>query len=172
MREKLSIFIRDAVEADMARVHLIFDEILLNTTATFEENSYTLESWRQKLESKRREGLPFFVVENRALVIGFGTYGPFRKASGYRVTVEHSLHVDEKYRGLGVGSILLKHLIEYAQSHGLWAMVAGIESENLTSIALHQKFGFKESGQLTNVAEKFSRPLSLTFMKLDLRKLE
>lgn len=115
---------------------------------------------------------PFFVVENRGLVIGFGTYGPFRKASGYRVTVEHSLHVDEKYRGLGVGSILLKHLIEYAQSHGLWAMVAGIESENLTSIALHQKFGFKESGQLTNVAEKFSRPLSLTFMKLDLRNLE
>lgn len=170
--EKVSISIRSAAKADMERVHLIFNEILLNTTATFEEHPYSLERWHQLFESKRIEGLPFFVAEIKGFVIGYATYGPFRKASGYRVTVEHSLHVDEKHRGLGAGSILLKYLIAHAKGKRLWAMVAGIDSENLTSLALHQKFGFKESGQLTNVAEKFSRSLSLTLMKLDLRHSE
>ena len=163
-----NVVIRNANLGDLARVHEIFNEILLNATATFEEHPYTLDSWHQVFESKRKDELPFFVAEQGSLVIGYGTYGPFRRASGYRVTVEHSLHVDKKYRGLGVGSLLLKYLIDSAKKKELWAMIAGIDSENRVSLSLHQKFGFRESGKLENVAEKFSKPLSLTLMKLDL----
>lgn len=169
MHDRSKVVIRNAIQGDMTRVHEIFNEILLNTTATFDEHPYTLENWHQVFESKRQDDLPFFVAEQDSLVIGYGTYGSFRKASGYRVTVEHSLHVDKNYRGLGVGSLLLKYLIDSAKKKGLWTMIAGIESENRVSLSLHEKFGFRESGKLENVAEKFSKPLSLTFMKLDLR---
>jgi phosphinothricin acetyltransferase len=47
-------------------------------------------------------------------------------------------------------------------------MVAGIESENTPSIALHLKLGFTDAGQNKQVGTKFGRWLDLTFMQLRL----
>lgn len=154
----------------MTRVHEIFNDILLKTTATFEEEIYSLESWQKIFHDKMKSQNPFIVASLHDEVIGYGTYGPFRKASGYRVTVEHSLHVDEKWRGQGVGSKILQGLIQHAKRQNLWAMVAAIDSENKNSIHLHEKFGFFCAGELPAIAEKFSRSLNLTIMQLDLRK--
>lgn len=65
-----NVVIRNANLGDLARVHEISNEILLNTTATFEEHPYTLDSWHQVFESKRKDELPFFVAEQGSLVIG------------------------------------------------------------------------------------------------------
>ncbi|WP_259648336.1 GNAT family N-acetyltransferase, partial [Pseudomonas syringae] len=47
-------------------------------------------------------------------------------------------------------------------------MVAAIESGNAASIALHDRLGFKITGQMPQVGTKFGRWLDLTFMQLDL----
>ena len=47
-------------------------------------------------------------------------------------------------------------------------LVGFIESENTTSIALHEKFGFVRVGQMPEVGVKFGRWLDLTLMQLTL----
>ena len=47
-------------------------------------------------------------------------------------------------------------------------MIAGIESENSASIALHKKLGLSDGGRLNQVGCKFSRWLDLTFLQLQL----
>lgn len=43
-------------------------------------------------------------------------------------------------------------------------MIAAVDADNLSSIKLHEKFRFKIVGNLENVAQKFSRDLSLVLM--------
>ena len=49
--------------------------------------------------------------------------------------------VDKKYAGQGIGSSLLKYAIEKFPKHTFYSC---IEKENIASIKLHEKFGFKE----------------------------
>jgi phosphinothricin acetyltransferase len=62
----------------------------------------------------------------------------------------------------------MRSLITHATAQGKHVMVAGIESENTPSIALHLKLGFTDAGQNKQVGTKFGRWLDLTFMQLRL----
>ena len=163
------IEIRDAKVEDLTFVHQIFNDILLNTTATFEEVPYTLEAWVEVFNQRQSVGFPFLVARAGDKVVGYGTYGAFRKASGYKITVEHSLHVDKNYRGQGIGKKILQELIIRAKIGGIENLVAAVDAENVTSVRLHQKFGFVIAGEMKNVARKFSRDLTLVLLQLNLK---
>ncbi|MNI94244.1 N-acyltransferase YncA [compost metagenome] len=57
-------------------------------------------------------------------------------------------------------------LIERARLCDKHVMVAAIESGNAASIRLHERVGFKTTGQMPQVGTKFGRWLDLTFMQL------
>lgn len=158
--------IRDAIRTDMESVHRIFNDILINSTATFEEEPYTLQSWQEIFDFKLANNIPFLAVESDGAVIGYATYGAFRKASGYKITVEHSLHLASPFRGQGIGKKLLSELIQRASALGVKNMVAAVDADNLSSVRLHEKLGFKVVGRMDNVARKFSRDLSLVLLQL------
>jgi phosphinothricin acetyltransferase len=66
----------------------------------------------------------------------------------------------------------MRELIERARAQGLHAMVGMIESENVASIALHERFGFEIVGRMPQVGQKFGRWLNLTIMQLTLDNRE
>jgi len=152
----------------MVSVHKIFNEILVNTTATFEEEPYSLQTWLEIFDLKQSNKTPFIAAEHNGAVVGYGTFGPFRKASGYKITAEHSLHVDEQYRGQGVGKAILTELIAKASVAGIENLMAAVDADNLSSIKLHEKLGFKVVGRIEKVARKFSRDLTLVLLQLHL----
>jgi L-amino acid N-acyltransferase YncA len=164
----LNFKIRDAVRTDVESIRRIFNEILTTSTATFEEVPSTTEAWLEIYDFKKLNNIPFLAVEFEGSVIGYGTYGAFRKASGYNITVEHSLHVEGTFRGRGIGKAILKELIQRASELEIRNMIAAIDADNEPSIRLHEKFGFKVVGKLENVARKFSRDLNLVLMQLSL----
>jgi len=101
-------------------------------------------------------------------VVGVATYGDFRDSvqrEGYRFTVEHTVHVDERTRGLGVGRALMEALVARAQAAGLHAMIGAVDGENHESIAFHERLGFAEVGRLPEVGRKFDRWLDLVLMQ-------
>jgi len=65
----------------------------------------------------------------------------------------------------GVGSVLLTRLIAEARRMNKHAIVGGIASDNVASIALHQRFGFVETGRMPQVGFKFGRWLDLVLMQ-------
>ncbi len=168
--EKVKLVIRPATENDLGQALEIYNDVVRTSTATFEENPRSLEEFILAYREKRASGIPWLIAEYESGVIGYGTFGPFRKASGYKVTVEHSLHIRSDFRGMGVGSSMLNELIIEARKNLFRSMIAALDSSNAPSIKLHEKFGFKKVGDIPHVAEKFSRSLNLVLMQLVLKK--
>jgi len=59
---------------------------------------------------------------------------------------EVSLYVSASARGHGVGEALLRELVRASEAAGLWTLQAGIFPENVASLRLHQKCGFRVLG--------------------------
>jgi len=104
-------------------------------------------------------------------LMGFASYGVFRAWPAYKYTVEHSVDMDTRFRGQGVGRRLLEELISAAQKRDVHVMVGGIEAVNEASIALHRKLGFIHAGTISQAGFKFGRWLDLAFYQLTLPTL-
>lgn len=160
--------VRDAVEADLPSLTAIHNTAVRTTTAIWDEEEVTEEDRLAWWRARTAVGHPVLVAEVDGAVCGYGTYGPWRPRSGFRLTVEDSVYVDAAAHRRGIGRALLTALVERARAQGLHRMVAMVESENLPSIALHQQEGFRIVGHLPEVGQKFGRWLGLTMLQLDL----
>ena len=75
------------------------------------------------------------------------------------------MHVRADRRRRGIGRALVLALLDAAARSGKHVMIAGIDAENVTSIALHESLGFKVVGHFHEVGFKFGRWLDLKFMQ-------
>lgn len=160
--------IRDAQEQDLPAVLSIYNAAILGTTAVWSDTPVDLANRRQWLRDREARGFPVIVAVVEGEIRGFASFGDFRPWAGYRLTVEHSVYVDEAWRRRGLAQLLLTALIARARQAGKHAMIAGIEGGNHASLALHTRLGFREAGRLSEVGAKFGRWLDLAFMELRL----
>jgi L-amino acid N-acyltransferase YncA len=158
--------IRQATEADLPALLVIYNDIIVNTTAVWHNDPHTLAMRQEWFAIKQEQGFPVFVAEEEEEIVGFSTIGPFRQWIGYRFTVENSVYVASGSRGKGVAKLLMPPLIDAARELKLHAIVAGIEAENEASIALHKKFGFTEVAHFKEVGYKFDKWMDLKFLEL------
>ena len=157
--------IRDAVEADFEQITAIYNEVLTNTTAIYNDRPATVGDriawWRARSEQQ----YPVLVVTDDENICGFASYGDFRAWPGYRYTVEGTVHVASGLRGKGVGCLLLNALIALARQAGKHTMIAGVDSENAASLRFLERFGFERAGHLREVGYKFDRFLDLILLQ-------
>jgi L-amino acid N-acyltransferase len=148
----------------------ILNDAIANSTALYDYRPRTTESMASWFEGKVRGSYPVIGVENDAgELLGFSSYGPFRAWPAYKYTVEHSVYVDAKFRGQGVGRKLLTAIVEAAEGQDYHVMVGGIDASNAVSIGLHESLGFTSCGIVRHAGFKFGRWLDLAFYQLILR---
>ncbi|WP_180170912.1 GNAT family N-acetyltransferase [Acinetobacter sp. YH12027] len=166
----MSFLIRPATPQDLAAILAIYNHEVLNGFATWNDQAYTLDSFQQKLLDFQKQNFPFVVIEDQdqQQIAGYADYGSFRHFAGYRHTVEHSVYIDPNYARQGFGQQLLEHLIQHAKSQSMHVMIAGIDHGNSASIALHKKLGFKQTGYMPEVGQKFGEWRDLVLMQLQL----
>jgi phosphinothricin acetyltransferase len=157
--------IRDAIEADIDEITAIYNEVLTHSTAIYNDTPATREDRSAWWRARRDQGYPVVVAMDCNRVVGFASFGDFRPWPGYRFTVEGTVHIHADTRGQGVGSELLKHIIERARALGKHTMIAGVDSENTASLRFLDRFGFERAGQLREVGFKFDRFLDLVFLQ-------
>jgi L-amino acid N-acyltransferase len=162
----MSTIIRTAGEADLPAILDIFNEVILNSTAIYQNKLMTPDEIAVWYQSKINGSWPLLVAERDGKAIGFSTFGTYRARECYQSTVELAVHVAKEFRGQGIGQSLLAELVQAARNQRFHVMMAGIDSANTGSIRLHQKFGFQVCGEIKQVAKKFDRWLDLTFMQL------
>ncbi len=75
----------------------------------------------------------------------------------YAGVVEHSLYVDPAARGHGVGRALLDAVISSTEAAGIWTIQSGIFPENVTSLALHERAGFRVVGVRERIGRHHGR---------------
>lgn len=160
---------RDATAADMSAVAALYAREVLEGTATFEETPPTVDAMRARLDGVTGHGLPWLVAEIDGGVVAWAYASPFRPRAAYRYAVESSIYVAEGFQGRGLGSALLRELIDRSRAKGLRQMIAAISNdESRASIDLHARLGFREVGTYRKVGWKFGRWLDVTLMQLAL----
>ncbi len=158
--------VRPATPADLPGILEIYNEAVLNTTATYDYEPRTLEHRTQWFEERRRDEFPVFVaVDDRARVVGWSALNPFHARFGYRFTAENSVYVAADQRGRGLGKLLLPPLIDGAKARGLHAIIAVIDADNEASIRLHSAFGFEKVGHFKQTGFKFGRWLDVVYLE-------
>ncbi len=157
--------IRDAVQADFEEITAIYNDVLTNSTAIYNDQPASVADriawWHARLE----RGYPVLVATDGQRICGFASFGDFRSWPGYRFTVEGTVHIASDLRRHGVGSLLLKALVVLARQAGKHCMIAGLDSENTTSLHFLERFGFERAGHLREVGYKFDRFLDLVLLQ-------
>lgn len=160
------ITVRAASEADLPAILDIYNEAVLNTTASYDYEPRTLEHRQQWFAERQSEGYAVFVaVDDRGRVVGWSALNPYHSRSGYRFTAENSVYVAADQRGRGIGRQLLGPLLEAARARGLRAVIAAIDADNESSIRLHASFGFEKVGHFPQIGFKFDRWLDVVYMQ-------
>jgi L-amino acid N-acyltransferase YncA len=163
--------IRPARAGDLPAVREIYNYYVANSTVTFDEDAMTLREWKHKFSGLQKLGLPFLVAESpTGQLLGYALVAPWRPKRAYRYTVEDSIYLGPAASGKGLGRALLAALIDASREAGLKEMLAVIADQGAdASIALHEKFGFKEIGRMGRVGFKFDRWLGTVLLQKTLK---
>jgi phosphinothricin acetyltransferase len=162
------IHLRLAAESDLVAINDIYNYYVPRSTCTYQEEPEPIESRRRWL-AQHVDPHPAIVALIEERVVGWGSLSPFHSRCAYRHTVENSVYIHPEHHRRGIGSMILEDLIARARRLGHHAIIAGIDSEQAASIALHRKFGFMQVGYLPEVGFKFDRWLDVVYMQLTLR---
>ncbi len=140
--------IRKMKPEDWALVARIYEEGITTGMATLETSVPTYEVWNANHLLHCR----FVAIKNNEL-LGWVALSPVSGRCVYGGVAEVSIYIGQKSRGMGVGQQLLKHLIEQSEKEGFWTLQSGIFPENLASIKLHEKMGFRHIGKRERIAK-------------------
>jgi phosphinothricin acetyltransferase len=106
-----------------------------------------------------------WVAEHHSCVIGYSCLSDFRAPEGYWPCAENTIYVRQDFNGCGIGSVLMRRILEQAQANDLTAVVAAIDSTNVESIRFHRRFAFMRCGYLARVAWKNGQWRDLVLMQ-------
>ena len=127
--------------SDWSAVSEIYAQGISTGYATFETELPSYETWdKNHIQSCR------FVAERDEKVAGWAALSPVSGRCVYGGVGEVSVYVGKEHWGLGIGKLLMKHLILESEKQDLWTLQAGIFPENKASIKLHEIVGFRKIG--------------------------
>lgn len=86
------------------------------------------------------------VARRDGRVVGWTALSRYSTRAVYSGVAWESVYVDTAAHGRGVGTALLAALIPVSEAAGVWTLLAGVQVENLASLALHERMGFRRIG--------------------------
>jgi phosphinothricin acetyltransferase len=120
---------------DVRRIYL---EGIETRNATFETTAPSWEAWDGSHLSDLR-----VVALLDGEVVGWAALSPVSERCVYSGVAEESVYVAASERGRGIGRLLLEELIRLSEQAGVWTIQTGIFPENIASIRLHERVGFR-----------------------------
>lgn len=145
----------NAEEKHIPAIRDIYAHHVLHGTGSFETDPPDTHEMLARLEKIRSLGLPWVVALQEDKVIGYCYLSRYRERYAYRYTLEDSIYIDPTAQRQGAGKALLRHIIDWAETHSYRQMIAIVgDSNNQGSLKLHQQVGFTEIGTLKNIGFK------------------
>lgn len=137
----MELSIRPMNEHDWPDVAEIYRQGIATGKATFQSKIPEYRDWNAS-------HLPIcrFVAIANEKVAGWIALSGVSGRCVYRGVAEVSVYIAEDIRGNGVGQKLINYLIEESEKAGIWMLQSGIMEDNLASIHLHEKCGFRKVG--------------------------
>ena len=157
----MSVHIRLATRGDLPTIRAIYDHYVATSTCTYQLVPDSREAWFAAHGEKH----PAIVAELEGAVVGFGSLSVHNVREGYARTVDDSVYVRHDVHRRGVGRALLADLLDRARALDHHVVVAGIDSTQIPSLALHRAFGFEDVGTFREVGHKLGRVLDVVYLQ-------
>ncbi len=141
---------------DSSSICGIYNHYVLETPITFEEAPVASKEMQQRILAVTRT-LPWLVCEEEGRLIGYSYAAKWKERSAYRFTVEATVYLHPSAVGKGRGSALLDALLNELRAREVHCVIGGIALPNNASIALFEKFGFRQVAHFKEVGNKFGR---------------
>ena len=150
--------VRAGRSEDLAAINDIYNHYVLETAATFEVEPVTMAARREWFEHYAPTGRHrLFVAAAGEHVLGYATSSRYQPRAAYETSVEVSVYLDPASVGQGLGSQLYATLFAALEPEDLHRAYGGIAMPNQASVALHERFGFRQAGYFTEQGRKFGR---------------
>lgn len=133
--------------SDWEEVRAIYLEGIRSGHSTFETGAPSWEKWAEEHLQIAR-----LVMRDGETVLGWAALSPVSKRNVYRGVAEVTVYVSENTQGQGIGRALLESLIDESEKNGIWTLQASIFPENIASVQLHLRCGFREVGRRERIA--------------------
>jgi L-amino acid N-acyltransferase YncA len=150
--EATTTVVRPMRDEDWPGVGAISLQGIATGNATFETEVPTFERWSAAHLAGHR-----FVAVRGDNVVGWAALAPVSDRCAYAGVAENSVYVAERARGEHLGRRLLEALIEHADATGIWTIQTGIFPENVASVELHLRCGFRVVGTRERLGQLHGR---------------
>lgn len=143
-----NITYRKLEEKDWKQVLEIYKQGIETGDATFETNTPDWIYWNKNhIDSCR------IIAEIDTKVIGWAAISAVSSRKVYAGVAEVSVYVSTKFSGKKIGSTLLEKLINESEKNGIWTLQSSIFRENIPSLKIHKKLGFRKIGYREKVGK-------------------
>ncbi|KAK5412469.1 hypothetical protein LTR06_005439 [Exophiala xenobiotica] len=189
----MSVTVRPAIEIDLPQIHEIFEHYVLNTVVSFLVQKPPANYIASRFKESINRNLPYLVaIDENNRVVGYSYASAFRGFMlGYGHSVEISLFCHPEHRHKGIGSKMLKDLLNALRTtkhvtkeaghednpvecdvKKVFAVMAVDEDAPGQGLALrdwYRRWGFEEVGRLKGVGYKKGRIIDTMYMELHLQ---
>ena len=157
----MPITIHPMQAADWTAVAQIYADGIATGEATFETEVPNWDTWNAARLPHSR-----FVARSEAgEVVGWAALSAVSSRCVYAGVAEVSVYVSPAAWGQGIGKLLLRTLIDSAEATGFWTLQAGIFPENVASVTLHEKLGFRVVGRREKLGQQYGRWRDVLFLE-------
>lgn len=147
----MDITIRPMSEQDWPDVAEIYRQGIATGKATFQSGIPEYEDWNASHLPVCR-----FVAIVDGKVAGWVTLSGVSRRCVYSGVAEVSVYIAESSRKNGAGKKLLDYLLDESEKAGFWTLQSGIMEDNIASIRLHEKCGFRQVGYREKIGKDIS----------------
>jgi len=150
--------IRNALSDDLAALTAIYNHYIVHTPITFDVQTCEPDQRRPWFDEHAQAGRHRLMVgDEHGEIVGYATTSRWRPKPSYDTTVESSVYVRPDVVGRGIGRALYAALFDAIAHEDVHTIVAGVALPNAASIALHERFGFRQVGVFSEVGRKFGK---------------
>jgi L-amino acid N-acyltransferase YncA len=90
---------------------------------------------------------------NHGIVVGWAALSRVSARAVYAGVAEVSVYIAGRQRGRKIGEALLGTLITESERNGIWTLQAGIFPENIASLRIHARCGFRQVGYRERIGQ-------------------
>ena len=145
-------------EEDYPQVQVIYEIGLDTGHASWEHSAPDWEGFSQL----KRLDLCFVATDDDDpdKILAWSSASQVSKRHILRGVIEDSIYVHPDGQGMGIAGTMLQHLIDEATEKGCWSIHSWVFPENVGSLNLHRKVGFREVGTYHHMAKMTYGPMA------------
>ena len=130
-------------------VKAIYEEGIATGNATFQTEAPQWVVWDEAHLPHSR----LVALSSPTQVLGWAALSPVSSRPVYAGVAEVSVYVTAGQRGRKIGEALLSALITESERNGIWTLQASIFPENISSLRIHARCGFRQVGYRERIGQ-------------------